>query len=341
MKKLTQIRGRFYVAIVLGFSCTLIGCTEFENLPSAEYHLHVPEMEGIFATPPDDNGVRNEIEITFERVRDGYSYIGKNTGLTSAIPFEFWVYRIGDTYWAFCMKDPNGVNTGFCGAKLEVGHSQFRYYPIKPEYFKANPSALPGVQINYQNNEVRIVASPAQVASFLSLHGNTYGLVSNTPMVYDRLSGIPTGNVVPSNVESSTLSFLVLCLVHVVLSAVVCVFISNAFMALPPNHRKIQGGLIWLLLIPLFSLVWNFWVFLKIPKSYQSYFSSQNRVDVGDCGWQIGLWYSILSPIALFSEVVPELAIAAVIAAIVLLVVFIVKVTKLKGKISQKIVINV
>ena len=43
----------------------------------------------------------------------------------------------------------------------------------------------------------------------------------------------------------------------------------------------------------LFNLVWVFIVFQRVPESYQRYFASVGRNDVGDCGKSIGLWYAI------------------------------------------------
>src|SRR5689334_14549782 len=68
-----------------------------------------------------------------------------------------------------------------------------------------------------------------------------------------------------------------------IVTVVVCALLYNAQSAIPPEHRRIEPGMVWLLLIPLFGLIWNFFVFQRIPESYQSYFYSMGRTDVGDC----------------------------------------------------------
>ncbi len=61
----------------------------------------------------------------------------------------------------------------------------------------------------------------------------------------------------------------------------------------PPEHRKMEPNMAWLLLIPLFNLVWNFFVYSAISGSYRSYFAEQDRTDVGDCGQSLGLAFCI------------------------------------------------
>jgi hypothetical protein len=68
------------------------------------------------------------------------------------------------------------------------------------------------------------------------------------------------------------------------------------FMALdklPIQFRQMEPYQVLFLLIPIFGVIWNFFVFTKVPASLQSYFYAKGRVDVGDCGQQLGLWTAI------------------------------------------------
>ncbi len=105
---------------------------------------------------------------------------------------------------------------------------------------------------------------------------------------------------------------------------------SKSLASLPEQHRLMPPGHVWLLLIPLFNIVWMFFVFTRIPKSFRSYFSSVGRTDVGDCGEQIGLWYCICA----VTSAIPCIGIIPGIASLILLIMFIVKVVDLKGKVS-------
>ena len=111
---------------------------------------------------------------------------------------------------------------------------------------------------------------------------------------------------------------------------VICALLHSALARVPPEHRTMSPGLVWLLLIPLFGIVWNFFVFLRIPESYKSYFTAQGRTDVGDCARGVGMWYAICGALSF----VPCLSYLAGPAALVLLIIFLVKVLGLKGQIS-------
>jgi hypothetical protein len=115
------------------------------------------------------------------------------------------------------------------------------------------------------------------------------------------------------------------------ISVVVCFLLYNVQNAVPPQHRKIQPGMIWLMLIPLFNLVWNFFVFMRIPESYQSVFAERGRGDLGATEKQLGLWYSICAACTL----IPCLGLFAALGALVLLILFLVKIYGLKAQLQS------
>ncbi len=119
-------------------------------------------------------------------------------------------------------------------------------------------------------------------------------------------------------------------LVMLAINAVVCWLASNALARIPAEHRKMEPGMVWLLMIPCFPLVWNFFVFQRIPESFASYFASVGRTDVGDCGKQMGLWYAICTA----ASAVPLVNYIAGPASLVLLIISLVKFNELKGKIA-------
>jgi hypothetical protein len=118
-------------------------------------------------------------------------------------------------------------------------------------------------------------------------------------------------------------------LIGIVINVVVCLLLYNALNAIPPQFRRQEPGLVWLLLIPLFHLVWNFFVFPKIGESYRDFFHSIGRADVGDGGRGIGLAFSICAA----CMIVPCVNIFTGLAALVLLIIFLVKIYNLKGQI--------
>jgi len=54
------------------------------------------------------------------------------------------------------------------------------------------------------------------------------------------------------------------------------------------QHRKMEPGMVWLLLIPLFNLVWHFFVVKNVSESVKSW-ATANGKNVGDAGFNVGL----------------------------------------------------
>ena len=54
------------------------------------------------------------------------------------------------------------------------------------------------------------------------------------------------------------------------------------------RHQKMKPGLVWLLLIPLFNLVWHFFVVKHVSDSIKSW-AEENGENVQDAGYTIGL----------------------------------------------------
>ncbi len=111
------------------------------------------------------------------------------------------------------------------------------------------------------------------------------------------------------------------------LNIIVCALLFSALRKLPRAYQRQEPGMVWLLVIPLFHLVWNFFVYPRISESYCAYFRAIGRHDVGDCAESIGLAYCICAAIA----VLPGVGCAAVVAAIVLLIVYLVRLYELVG----------
>jgi len=55
-----------------------------------------------------------------------------------------------------------------------------------------------------------------------------------------------------------------------------------------PGHQKMQPGMVWLMLIPLFNLVWHFFVVRNVSESVKSW-AAEHGKSVDDAGYTIGL----------------------------------------------------
>ena len=118
-------------------------------------------------------------------------------------------------------------------------------------------------------------------------------------------------------------------LVGVAILVAIILLLSSFLKRVPETHRKMQPGMVWLLVIPLFNIVWNFFVYRAISESYESYFASHGRSEFGDCGKTIGLVYSICCCLC----IIPFLNLLAGPAALILWIIYVIKLIGLKNQI--------
>lgn len=115
----------------------------------------------------------------------------------------------------------------------------------------------------------------------------------------------------------------------IAINVVICLLLQNCYKRIPSQFRKQEPGLVWLLLIPCFSLVWNFFVFPRLSQSFKAYFDSIGRTDVGDCAGGVGLAYAICCAVS----IIPYLGCLTGIASLVLLIIYLVQTNDLKNQI--------
>jgi hypothetical protein len=103
------------------------------------------------------------------------------------------------------------------------------------------------------------------------------------------------------------------------------------FERIPRNFRKLEPGLVWLLLIPCFNVVWNFFVIPRLTESFKAYFDSIGDTSVGDCGRVLGFGYAISTA----SSAIPFVSCLTGIVSLVLMILFLVKANELKNRIPR------
>ena len=107
--------------------------------------------------------------------------------------------------------------------------------------------------------------------------------------------------------------------IGIAIKAFICYLLFQCLQRIPPAYRRQEPGMVWLLLIPLFGLVWNFFVWPKIAESFKAYFDAQGRTDVGDCGAGLALAVCIC---AACGVLIGLAGLAALVMMIILLVQF-------------------
>ncbi|UCG16339.1 MAG: hypothetical protein JSV19_13695 [Phycisphaerales bacterium] len=120
------------------------------------------------------------------------------------------------------------------------------------------------------------------------------------------------------------------------IQAAICWFVSNCFQSVPQEYRQQSPGMVWLLMIPLFNVVWNFFVYPKLAQSFKAYFDANGVQDVGDCGGQLAMGFCICVAGAVvlgFLPVLGFLSPLAALASVVLLILVLVKANDLKKRI--------
>ena len=110
-----------------------------------------------------------------------------------------------------------------------------------------------------------------------------------------------------------------------------CIIISGCYKRIPQEFRQMEPAMVWLLLIPCFGMIWNFFVWPKLADSYKSYFDSVGNTEVGDCGKFLNMAYCIVAACAL----IPCVNYLAGPASLVLFIICLVKAVSLKNQIDM------
>jgi hypothetical protein len=141
--------------------------------------------------------------------------------------------------------------------------------------------------------------------------------------------------------------FAVLCAIFVfgiLIQVAVCYLLYKDLASIPEEHQKQSPAMVWLLLIPLVNIVWNFFVFPKIAESFKSYFDSVNVLDVDDCGKQLSMYFCYcvvaMVVVSFISNILPILGTLNCLlspASLVLIIMVLVKFNSLKNRIGQGI----
>lgn len=118
---------------------------------------------------------------------------------------------------------------------------------------------------------------------------------------------------------------LIFALLLATISIVVLIFyilsMQKALDLAGAQHRKMDPPMVWLMLIPLFNLVWHFFVVKAVAESIQGW-AGDSGIQVGDAGYTIGL----VACIAYCCAIVPILNILAWPVSLVCFIIWWVKV---------------
>ena len=107
----------------------------------------------------------------------------------------------------------------------------------------------------------------------------------------------------PQNFATSgSLGFLAL--IGLVITILFCLTLYNTLKLVKPENRKIKPLSVWLLFLPGFNLVWNFFVVVGMSLSIKNELLSRDYEVTENPGFLSGLGYSIVSCLAVIPYLV-------------------------------------
>lgn len=138
-------------------------------------------------------------------------------------------------------------------------------------------------------------------------------------------------STVPAGMESSFLIILVVALlVGLAIGVLLVWLLYDACSRIPAQYRQLEPWHAWLLLIPLWGLIWNFFVYARLSRSMGAALAAQGTPAADDCGAQLGQTYSICCILSL----IPFIGGIAGVVALVVWIMYLVKITGLKKRLA-------
>lgn len=149
-----------------------------------------------------------------------------------------------------------------------------------------------------------------------------------------QLSSSSQYNSGPNDAVAAGVGLAIIAVVLVIFIAIavlVCWLMYKPYSKLPAEFQQMKPGMIFLMLIPLFGLVWAFFIALQLPASFKSYFDSVGDTTVGEAGKGVALAWAICSACSL----IPIVGGLPGLAGLVLLIIFIVKLWGMASRVSE------
>lgn len=173
MRSRFQWLGLYFIFLVL-----LSGCVISENMIDKEYAASYSTLLGDYYVT-NESGVREDIKIW--STGDKRYPIGLSTheGAPKSLD-RFQIYRIGSNTIAFIHFVVGDTNQSIVG-RIDITKTQIAFYYLSEEFFKKNPSALPGTKADAGG--VSLTATPEQLRVFFMLHDQNKDIWESKPEI--------------------------------------------------------------------------------------------------------------------------------------------------------------
>lgn len=117
-------------------------------------------------------------------------------------------------------------------------------------------------------------------------------------------------------------------LIWTVVMLFVCALLQHFYRLVPERYRALKPGSVWFLLIPVFSILWSFWVYPRLSRSFKAYFDSVGDTSVGDCYGRVAFWYCVAWALSF----IPILLLIAGPASLILHIIYLLSIYQLTRK---------
>ena len=112
-----------------------------------------------------------------------------------------------------------------------------------------------------------------------------------------------------------------------------CLTLQKALNRCAPENRAMAPGLVWLIFIPLFALVWQFFVVINMAKSLGAEFQKRGIAEEPEPGKKLGLIMCILA----CCSIIPFLGIPCSLGALVCWIIYWIKIAGYSAKIAESV----
>ena len=119
-------------------------------------------------------------------------------------------------------------------------------------------------------------------------------------------------------------------LIGVAIEVAICFIVVKLFKRVPVEHQKQNPNLVWLMLIPLFGLIWSFFVYPKLSAIVQAWAKAVGKTEIGTAGGGLALALCI----CMCACIIPYVNSCASLAALIILIIYLVQMNGLAEKIA-------
>ncbi|MDH5679978.1 MAG: hypothetical protein OEZ36_00205 [Spirochaetota bacterium] len=119
--------------------------------------------------------------------------------------------------------------------------------------------------------------------------------------------------------------------IGLIISVLFLTTLSNCLKQVHPDHRKMTPGQVWLNLIPLFALGWQFYTVIKIKESLELEYQARKLSNSDNFAYGIGMAWCSLS----VASIMPYIGLILAFGSLVLFIIYWVRIAGIKNELLK------